>query len=239
MAIGLAVVLALQSLSAVPDGAGVSLDDALLDAAAEATDLRLGSTWLAQAGGAARDDRGEGGSAGRTGGSSSTSPSSGPAWDGAGSASTPQGRKLGIGIQLGYPTALSLKYMLRGDQGIQGGIGGLSGFAYEVGAFSLHADYVFHPHVLARAEAFSLTWYFGGGANVLVFGNPRQRAILPIAKYYFYPTTMWIGARVPIGVSLAFQQQPLEVFFEAVPSFLVFPGISFGLNASLGLRFYL
>lgn len=156
----------------------------------------------------------------------------------AGSASTPQGRPLGVGLQLGYPTALSVKYMLRPDQGIAGGIGGFSGFAYDVGAFSLHADYVYHPHVLTSSEVFALTWYVGAGGNVVVFGNPRQKTFLPGLTYYYFPTTVWVGARVPIGVNLAFAQQPFELFLEATPSLLLFPGISFGLGASVGGRFY-
>lgn len=242
MAIGLAVVFALQSLQATPVPAASVVEAALLDIVADAEALALGSSWLGpsvQSGESSGDNRSDRlRDPARDRGSSSASTSGAPTLNAAGSASTPQGRTFGIGIQLGYPTALSLKYMLRADQGIQGGVGGFSGFAYDVGAFSLHADYVFHPHVLTRADVFALTWYVGGGANVLVFGNPRQRTFLPGLTYYYYPTTMWLAARVPIGVNLAFRQQPFEVFLEAVPSLLVFPGMSFGFGASLGGRFY-
>src|SRR4051812_40658118 len=58
----------------------------------------------------------------------------------AGSSSTPQGKYFGVGLQLGYPTAVTAKYMLRADQGIVAGIGGFTGFDYTVGALSLHVD---------------------------------------------------------------------------------------------------
>jgi hypothetical protein len=163
----------------------------------------------------------------------------GPVFGAAGGAATPQGRTFGIGLQLGFPTALTLKYMLRPDQGISGGIGGMSGFVYNVGAFSLHAEYVYHPMVLAASDQYTVTWYVGGGANILVFGNPRQQTLLPRLTYYYFPTSVWLAARVPLGLNLAFSQQPFEIFLEAAPSLLLFPGLSFGLGGSIGARFYL
>lgn len=176
--------------------------------------------------------QGDGGTTGTPGGTRV------PSFEAAGSASTPQGRALGIGLQLGYPTVLTLKYMLRADRGLVGGIGGFSGFAYDVGAFSLHGDYVYHPHVLARGETFVVTWYVGGGASVVIFNNPRQRSFLPGISYFYYPTTVWLAGRVPLGVTLAMEQQPMEIYLEATPMVLVFPGFSFGLGASIGARFY-
>ena len=156
----------------------------------------------------------------------------------AGSAATPQGRPFGVGLQLGYPTALTIKYMLRADQGVAAGIGGFSGFAYDAGAFSLHVDYLYHPHVLTSGEAFVATLFIGVGANITVFNNARQRAFLPGVNYFFYPTSTWLGVRVPMGVSLAMRQQPIEIYLEATPQLLIFPGVSFGLGAALGARFY-
>lgn len=172
----------------------------------------------------------------RSGDSAGTSGA--PTLGAAGASSTPQGRTFGIGLQLGYPTALTIKYMLRADQGLVAGIGGFSGFAYDVGSFSLHVDYVFHPHVLTRGEAFVVTWYVGGGANVMIFSNARQRSFLASLNYYYYPTSLWLAARVPIGVNLAMEQQPFEIYLEAVPQVLIFPGVSFGLGAAIGARFY-
>lgn len=157
----------------------------------------------------------------------------------AGSASTPQGRSLGLGLQLGYPTSLTVKYMVQPDQGLVGGVGGLSAFAYSDPAFSLHVDYVYHPSILTSGEAFVVTWFIGGGGNIIVNNNPSQRAFFPAVEYYRSPTQLWLAARLPVGVSLAMTQLPLEIYLEGDPSLLVFPSLGFGVGACIGARFYL
>ena len=157
----------------------------------------------------------------------------------AGSSSTPLGKQIGIGLQLGYPTGLTVKYMLQPDQGIVGGLGGLSGFAYDAGAFDLHVDYVWHPNLLTAAEPYQVTWYVGGGGTALVFGNPHQHTAITGLTYYYYPTNLWLGARMPIGVNLALTQMPLEIYLEGAPQLLIFPGLTFGLGVAIGARFYI
>ncbi len=158
--------------------------------------------------------------------------------DAAGASSTPQGRTFGVGLQLGYPTALTVKYMLRPDQGLVAGIGGFSGLAYTAAALSLHADYLWHPLLLASTEVFGLTLYVGGGANVLVFADARQKTFIASLAYYYYPTNLWVAARVPLGANLALSQLPFEIYLEVVPSILVFPALGFGVGAAIGGRFY-
>ena len=157
----------------------------------------------------------------------------------AGAASTPQGRTLGVGLQLGYPTSLTVKYMVQPDQGLVGGIGGLSAFAYSDPALTLHVDYLYHPTVLTSGEAFVVTWFIGGGGQIIVNNNPSQRTSLPDLPYYRSPTQLWLAARLPVGVALAMTQVPLEIYLEADPSLLVFPSLGFGIGASIGARFYL
>jgi Protein of unknown function (DUF3996) len=176
-----------------------------------------------------------GSSGGASGGSSSAGAQSLPS---AGSASTPQGRVFGLGLQLGYPTAITIKYMLRPDQGIVAGLGGFSGFVYNAPALSIHVDYVWHPTLLTSGEQFALTWYFGGGGNLFVFNSGRARPWLTGFEYYYYPTNIWLAARVPFGLNLALTQLPFEIYLEVVPSVLVFPAVSFGLGAAIGGRFY-
>ena len=156
----------------------------------------------------------------------------------AGAAATPGGRQFGVGLQLGYPTAVTAKYMLRADQGLVVGIGGFSGFVYDAGALSIHVDYVWHPNLLTQGEAYQVTWYVGGGGNVLIFNSPRQRTSLPSVAWYYFPTNVWLAARIPLGINLALTQLPFEIYLEADPSILVFPSIGFGLGASIGGRGY-
>lgn len=184
---------------------------------------------------AAEDDDGSSGSGKKKSGGTAATQASLPS---AGAASTPQGRTFGLGLQLGYPTAITVKYMLRPDQGLVAGLGGFSGFAYTAAGLSLHVDYVWHPTLLVTAEQFALTWYIGVGGNVLVFNTPRQQPFIRGLEYYYFPTNLWLAARVPLGINLALTQLPFEIYLEAVPSVLLFPGISFGLGAAIGGRFY-
>lgn len=158
----------------------------------------------------------------------------------AGASSTPQGRQFGIGLQLGLPTALVIKYMLQPNQGIAAGIGGFSGFVLNSGSITIFVDYLYHPHLLTAGEAFALTWYVGGGGQVIIndrFATPYIRGVL--YPGFYYGSYFWLAGRVPLGVNLALAQAPLEVFAEVVPSILLFPALSFGVGGSIGVRFYL
>ena len=181
----------------------------------------------------------------RNGGVSVAEPDGAPVGSGsvnlaaAGSSSTPQGRTFGVGLQLGLPTSIILKYMLQQNQGLAAGLGGFSGFVLNSGSITLFVDYLYHPHLLTAGEAFSLTWYIGGGGQIIIndrFATPYIRGVL--YPGFYYGSYFWLAARVPIGVSLALAQAPIDVFVEAVPSLLVFPALTFGVGGSIGVRFW-
>lgn len=155
----------------------------------------------------------------------------------AGASSTPQGKTFGVGIQLGYPSAVTAKYMLRPDQGIVAGLGGLTGFNYAVGALELHVDYVWHPNLITSGDQYAVTWFIGAGGTVVVFGFPTNQIPIGI-EYNYYPTSVWLGARMPLGLNVALSQLPFEVYAEADPQLLLFPGIGFGMGAAIGGRAY-
>lgn len=150
---------------------------------------------------------------------------------------SPQGKQFGIGLQLGAPTALTLKYMVTGDQALVAGLG--AGIGWDP-SISLHVDYVWHPTVLASMGWGSLSWFIGGGGWLSFsggnYGNGRWGP-----QYYGYLYTVSpfaLGARLPIGLDLAFSQVPIEVYLEADPMLVLFPRIAFGLGGTLGGRFY-
>lgn len=180
----------------------------------------------------------------RSGGASVSEPEGAPAGGNvnlaaAGASSTPQGRNFGVGLQLGLPTAIILKYMLQANQGLAAGLGGFSGFVLNSGSITLFVDYLYHPHLLTAGEAFSLTWYIGGGGQIIIndrFAAPYIRGVL--YPGFYYGSYFWLAARVPIGVSLALTQAPIDVFVEAVPSLLVFPALTFGVGGAIGVRFW-
>ena len=156
-----------------------------------------------------------------------------------GGAASPEGRTLGIGLQLGYPTAITLKLMVAADQGIVFGLGVFGAYAYDAASISLHVDYLWHPHVLAVAQPFNLSWYIGGGLHVLAFTDNRQRFGYGGFGYFAGAQPIAIAARVPIGLDLAFNAIPFELYLEIAPELALFPAIGFaGIGAALGGRFY-
>ncbi len=147
---------------------------------------------------------------------------------------SPQGKQFGLGVQIGAPTALTLKYFVTGDQALVGGLG--VGIGWDP-SISLHVDYVWHPSILASLGWGSFSWFIGGGGWLsLSDGNRRWGGIYPVYGYTSSPIA--VGARLPIGLDLAFSQVPIEVYLEADPILMIFPRIGFGIGATLGGRFY-
>lgn len=162
--------------------------------------------------------------------------------DGAAIGVAPQGRQMAIGLQLGSPTAVTFKYMLTGDQAIAAGLG------VAIHGLSLHVDYLWHPHVLATADPFKLSWYVGLGVwlGLSPWDAFQTRADVFYTRSGYFGYGYWpfayggvsVAARVPIGLSLALNQLPLEFYIELDPSLLVFPAFGFGIGGTIGFRFY-
>lgn len=144
----------------------------------------------------------------------------------------------GLGLQLGSPSAITLKFAGAHQSGFALGLG--AGFGYG-NAFRtslwLQADYLFHLGTLIDADGVDLAVYGGPGVFASVFG----------ANYGFgYAGNPWydnvdavgVGVRLPIGLSLAFDRAPLELYAQFDPALGVFPAVGFGLGGSVGFRFY-
>jgi hypothetical protein len=153
-----------------------------------------------------------------------------------GASAAPQGKRFGLGVQLGWPTAFTGKYFLTPDQGLAFGLGVLSPHRYGEGAASLHVDYLWHPNLLARSPAFDLSWYVGGGLGINVF-QFREFPDYGIA-WTGRREQFFLAARVPVGFSSAITALPIEVYGELVPSVLVYPAFSVGLGAAFGFRYF-
>jgi len=163
---------------------------------------------------------------------------------------SPEGKQMGVGLQIGSPTGLTGKYMLTGNQGVVAGVGA------GLGGLSVHLDYLWHPQVLAVADPFRLSWYLGLGGWLGFFpypnGVPGLGYFGPNFAYGYYNghlafmylpyNLLWFApsfaVRVPLGLSLALRQLPIEIYGGLTPSVLVFPGIGFGLGGEIGGRIY-
>lgn len=147
----------------------------------------------------------------------------------------PMGRQLGVGLQLGYPTSVTAKLMLTGDQAVVGGVGfGAPGVFSP--SLTIHADYLWHPHILMRAPPFRASWYIGGGAFVGITDGKAR----PLFNYVYVgiPNFMIFGARLPIGFQVAMNHLPIEAYVEVTPALAVFPYIGLGASLALGGRYY-
>jgi hypothetical protein len=143
---------------------------------------------------------------------------------------SPRGKSVGIGVELGAPTSLNLKLMTGSNQGIVVGVG--AGIWYDA-SLSLHVDYLWHPLVGSFDDgAFSA--YVGIGAWTALGSHDSHYG------YYqpFAGGPVAVGARLPLGVTIAFNEIPVEVFAEIVPALSVFPGIGAFGQGGLGARFY-
>jgi len=151
---------------------------------------------------------------------------------------SPRGKRLGVGLELGWPTAATAKLMLRPDQAVRASVGAFSGLVLSEPSFSLSVDWLYHPFTIARAPGWTLHTHVGVGAALVVLPAPGQRTTIPSALYHRSPTQLWTGLRAPLGVDLAFNDVPVDVVFDVVPTMLTFPGIGVGFGASLGARWW-
>ena len=154
---------------------------------------------------------------------------------GAGAPRVSGGGKLGIGLQVGSPTALTFKFNMSPVNDLVLGVG----LGYNYGKFgfglSLHGDYLFSLAKLVDNSTLSLVAYAGPGLWVLINSGYG----FPIGSPYVYGFDLLaIGVRVPLGLNLTFAAAPIEIYLELDPALFVFPGPGFYPGASLGFRWF-
>jgi hypothetical protein len=124
-----------------------------------------------------------------------------------------QGHNLGLGIILGEPTGISVKYWL----GSTNAVSGAAAWSFsDEAAMHIHADYLFHNFGLIQQN---LPLYYGIGAKVKFADDVN------------------VGIRIPVGIAYIFDA-PVDTFLEIVPLLELVPDTEFGLNAAIGVRYY-
>ncbi len=125
---------------------------------------------------------------------------------------------LGVGFMIGQPVGVTAKQYVNSSQAIDAGAG------WSIGRnphFMLHSDYLWHKEgALYFQDNTPLDLYFGAGAR-LSFDDEIE-----------------LGARVPVGLALFFNERGAEAFFEMAPIMNLVPDTALELNALLGLRIY-
>jgi hypothetical protein len=144
-------------------------------------------------------------------------------------------RKFGLGIELGEPTGLTGKLFIAPSNAIDFGLGEQYHQYYAGDGLHIYADYLWHPAVLTRADAFDLPFYVGVGGRIWFFDYncPANGPCDQSAAF---------GVRVPVGISFDFRRVPLDIFVQAVPTLDFFEhyrhDIYLDIDFSVGVRFW-
>lgn len=127
-------------------------------------------------------------------------------------------KHIGIGIIVGEPTGVDLKWFLSEDNAVEfAAAWSLSGN----NNLHLQGEYLFHNYGLITVEKGKLPLFFGVGGRLIFREN--QDNIL--------------GIRIPVGLAYEFDA-PFDVFVELVPILDLTPDTDFDLEAAIGGRFW-
>jgi len=128
-------------------------------------------------------------------------------------------KKFGVGVILGEPTGITIKYMLDDKTAIDAGVGWETSGNNE---FHIHGDYLYHMNDLIKVPQGKLPLYFGGGLRFIDREKKDDK----------------FGIRIPVGLEYLFGNVPLGAFFELVPILNLTPDTEFDFEAGIGIRFF-
>ena len=130
-------------------------------------------------------------------------------------------REFGLGLIIGDPTGLSLKYFVSPEFAVDGAVGlGLLGKE----ALHAHVDALWHFEI-QRWPSAALALYLGVGPK-LAIKDKRDDSDLRI------------GARAPFGLALMFAEAPFDVFVEVAAGLWLIKKPGFDVDVAIGGRFW-
>ena len=146
-------------------------------------------------------------------------------------------KTFGLGLELGYPDGLTGKWFFNGSNALDFGLGYAYRYYYAGDGLHLYADYLWHPFVLTSAEPFELPFYIGVGGHYWDFDYGCDR----FGNCVYGGSAL--GIRVPIGIAFDFNNVPLDIFIQIVPTFDFFHNYRdrdfyLGFWPSVGIRFW-
>ena len=124
---------------------------------------------------------------------------------------------LGLGIILGEPTGISVKYWTSRITAVDGAI------AWSLGKHDrmyFHGDYLWHNDRIINITRGRLPIYYGVGARLGFNGDSS------------------LGIRGVIGLDYQFATIPLDIFLELVPVMNLAPSTDFDFNGAIGVRYF-
>jgi hypothetical protein len=138
---------------------------------------------------------------------------------------------LGVGLELGDPSGLTIKYWTSHRTAFDGYIGG----SY-FGSPRIGVDYLWH---FPTRES-NIVHFYAGLGGTIGFGNGHGIfwRYNPGDFYYRSNDGLGLGARGLAGITLEPHTVPLEFFFELGLLLGVTPNFGSSFEAGIGLRFY-
>ena len=124
---------------------------------------------------------------------------------------------IGVGFGVGEPMGLAVAYRPNKAHTFAA----MTGWSFSDSTLHLHADYLLtFATIKPRQSAISLGIYTGVGPTINL-GRADEQA--------------GFGARVPIGMSMAFEK-PIDIFAEFAPVIGLIPDLKLYANGTLGVR---
>lgn len=149
-------------------------------------------------------------------------------------AQSPGSGRLGAGVVIGAPTAITGKYWMSNDEAVDFG---LSFWGYRW--TTLYGDYHWYfDRAFGNRNKFvsQLTPYVGVGGGITFWSERRECGRWSCGSTGDSGTAIF--ARVPLGVEWYPVRPPLGVFAEFIPSFTVIPGTAGFFDFGVGIRYY-
>ncbi len=128
---------------------------------------------------------------------------------------------LGLGFYLGKPTGITGKLFFDDYSAIAVTVA----FDFWQDSFNVQGDYHFHFRDMIKIETEEIIPYVGIGGYAGMASNRND-------------STVWTGIRFPLGLAYNVRTFPLEIGFEAAPSFELMPTMRFAMGGGLTLRYY-
>jgi hypothetical protein len=124
---------------------------------------------------------------------------------------------IGVGIILGEPTGLSLKWWRGRTMALDAG----AAWSFANGDYlQVHGDILFHNFDVFNVERDKMALYYGFGGRVK-----------------FEDKTV-VSLRLPVGISYEIAKTSIELFLEIVPMLDVVPDTKFGVAGGAGFRYF-
>ncbi len=128
-------------------------------------------------------------------------------------------RPTGLGMIIGEPTGISFKHWLSSKSAIDAGFAW--SFAGPGDEVHIHADYLWHTPLRSSDPAVRRTSFYIGVGGRVRFENDSR-----------------FGVRVPLGLTHAVKDAPLDVFIEVAPILDLAPNTELSANGGIGLRYF-